>query len=109
MPLPIHSTLQRLPAFFIQSKPPENGVFIHHSHYTGLKGIVLGRQLLERDPYKGISLTTNPGRFLNPLGSAGVALFGVCVDGFVEFSSAPLLADNLVVPCLYRTCNEDLV
>jgi hypothetical protein len=74
--------------YYIQAKPPTNGVFVHHSAYTSLKKIVQRHSLKEGKPYKGISLTTDPGRFLSAL-----PMFGPTVDGFIEIPSQDLI-DN---------------
>jgi hypothetical protein len=99
--------LRQLKQYYIQSSPPKYGNFIHHSYYAALSIIAMRGNLEEgKKPWRGISLTTDPGRFLSPLPMLGL---GSTVDGFVEFEAAPLIAANLVIPCLYRTGNIDLV
>lgn len=100
--------LNKSKRYLIQSTPPKNGVFIHHSSYSGLKHIVQGC-LKESKPYKGVSLTTDPGRFLNPLGSIGASIFGSSVDGFVVFPAEELIKENMVIPCLYQSYDEDMI
>ena len=83
--------------YYIQSKPPTHG-FVHHACFAALKKIVLTHGTLkEGRPYRGISLTTDPGRFLSH-----VPGFAASVDGFIEFEDQVLLDQGLVFPCLYR-------
>jgi hypothetical protein len=96
---------EKKPSYFVQSKPPNKGIFVHHATYDALKKIVLGYGYLrEGGPYKGISLTVDPGRYLSPM-----PLFTRTVDGFITCSAAPLLEQDLVVPCLYRFTDTDVV
>ncbi len=97
------------PVFYIQSRMPANGYLVHHSPYAGLKGIVQTGEIKESRPYKGISFSSVVGGFLNPLSNIGVQIFGATVDGFITVPAADLIEQNLVVPCLYRTSDEDLV
>lgn len=92
--------------FYIQSTPPQRGVFVHHSHYAGLAGIMQSEGLAASKTGRGtISLTTDPGRFLNHL-----PMFGGCmVDGFVEFQIDNLIEQGYAIPCVYRTHNPELV
>jgi len=101
--------------YYIQSLPPKDGMFVHHSYFAQLKTIFKHGQLVSGwkpasygKPLPTISLTTDPGRFLSPLGMVGISL-GAQVDGFVEFSAQPLLDENLVVPCLYESTDEALI
>lgn len=88
--------------YYIQSKPPTRGVFVHHACYTALKKITLNHgSLQEGKPYKGISLTTDPGRFISHIPG-----FASTVDGFIEFPVENLIEENYVLPCLYRTTQE---
>jgi len=95
---------KRQPMFYIQSTPPKSGVFVHHSDFKGLRGI-LNAGALTGGKKNIISLTTDPGRFLSPL-----SMFGqVLVDGFIEFPVADLITEGYAIPALYRTYNPDLV
>lgn len=82
--------------YYIQSKPPTEN-FIHHSGFTSLKKIWRSRVLIEGKPYKGVSLTTDIGRFTGYL----PGFFGGHVDGFIQMPANKL--ENLVAPCLYKT------
>lgn len=99
--------LRKSKEYYIESTPPKHGTFVHHSHYTALSMIAIRGSLNEGKPWRGISLTTDPGRFLSAMPM--LHGFGCTVDGFVEFDAAPLIQENLVAPCLYRTINTELV
>lgn len=91
--------------YYIQSKPPDLGLFFHCSLYAHLKKIAKEHfTLKEGKPYSGISLTIHPGRFSSHMPQLP---FGGSMDGFIQMDSAPLIGD--VIPCLYRTSDEELL
>jgi hypothetical protein len=86
----------KIMSYFIQSLP-HKGKFYHHANYSALKMIAIQGQLKEGKPYSGISMTTDVGRFLNPLPILGLA----CVDGYIEFSAESV--EEYAFPVLYRS------
>lgn len=93
--------LRKKEPLYVQSLPPKRGHFVHHSYLAGLRNILVQACWKESKPYKGISFTTDPGRYISPMPFLG----GATVDGFFEVP-----ADKInPVPCLYRVFDEQVI
>jgi hypothetical protein len=97
----VESFMKTRKYYYIQSSPHGDKVY-HHAQFTALKKILQTGKLVSGVPWKPISFTTDPGRYLSP-----IPFFAPTVDGYVEFQVHPQMED--LIPAIYKSCDEALL